>query len=58
MSPDLGSLRRSAEDYTAAWCSLDPAQVAAHFAPGGTLAINGAAPAVGRHAIAETARGF
>jgi hypothetical protein len=33
-----------ARSYTEAWCSNDPALVAAHYAPGGTVAINGAAP--------------
>lgn len=47
-----------ARRYTAAWCSQDPEQVAAHFAPEGSLTINGGAPAVGRAAIAESARGF
>jgi uncharacterized protein (TIGR02246 family) len=58
MSPDPEKLRRFAEDYTAAWCSMDASRVAAHFAPGGSLAINGGAPAVGRDAITATARGF
>ena len=47
-----------ARRYTAAWCSQDPEQVAAHFAHEGSLTINGGAPAVGRAAIAESARGF
>lgn len=46
------SLRRY---YTAAWCSMDPVRVAAHFAPNGSLAINGGTPAVGRNAITATA---
>ena len=58
MTPYPGKLRRFAEDYTAAWCSMDPVRVAAHYAHDGSLAINGGAPAVGRAAIAETARGF
>jgi hypothetical protein len=33
-----------ARSYTEAGCSNDPALVAAHYAPGGTVAINGAAP--------------
>jgi hypothetical protein len=33
-----------ARSYTEAWCSNDPARVAAHYAPDGTVAINGAAP--------------
>jgi uncharacterized protein (TIGR02246 family) len=47
-----------ARRYTDAWCSGDPAQVAAHYAPDGSLTINGGAPAVGREAITEAARGF
>jgi nuclear transport factor 2 (NTF2) superfamily protein len=30
-----------ARSYTEAWCSHDPAQVAAHYVSGGTIAING-----------------
>src|SRR5215475_6580830 len=44
--------------YAAAWSSRDPAAVAEFFEPQGSLAINGAAPAVGRTAISEAARGF
>lgn len=55
---DPGQLRAFAERYTAAWCSMDPAQVAAHYAPGESLTINDEAPAVGRADIAEAARGF
>jgi nuclear transport factor 2 (NTF2) superfamily protein len=58
MPPDPQQLRRFAEDYTAAWCSMDPSQVAGHYAPNGSLAINGGAPAVGREAITATAQGF
>ena len=58
MSPDPETLRRSAEDYTTAWCSMDAGRVAAHFATDGSLAINGGPPAVGRDAITATAQGF
>jgi uncharacterized protein (TIGR02246 family) len=58
MSPDPETLRRFAENYTAAWCSMDPSRVAGHYAPDGSLAINGGAPAVGRDAITATAKGF
>jgi uncharacterized protein (TIGR02246 family) len=51
-------LRDFAVRYTAAWCSQDPASVAAFFAPQGSLKINDGAPAVGRSAIAESARSF
>jgi predicted ester cyclase len=37
---------------------MDPERVAGHYAPGGSLAINGGPPSVGRAAIAETANGF
>ena len=36
-----GSIRELAESYTEAWCSRDAARVAAHYAPGATIAING-----------------
>ena len=58
MAPDSQSLREFAERYTAAWCSQDPAQVAAHYAPNGSLTINGGVPSVGRAAITEAARAF
>ena len=58
MPIDPAELQRFAEDYTAAWCSTDPVRVAAHYAPDGSLAINGGTPAVGREAISETAQGF
>src|ERR1700674_1099130 len=51
-------LRAFAERYTAAWCSVDPARVAGHFAPGGSLTINDGPPAVGRASITEAPRGF
>lgn len=51
-------LHEFAQRYTAAWCSQDAASVAAFFSPNGSLAINGGAPAVGRTAIAQAARGF
>jgi len=50
-------LRAFAERYTAAWCSQDPASIAAYFAPNGSLSVNGV-PAAGRDAIAEVAHGF
>lgn len=47
-----------ARRYTAAWCSHDPASVAAHYSPEGSLTINDGVPAVGRAAITEAARSF
>ena len=55
---DAARLREFATRYTEAWCSQDPARVAAFFAENGSLKINDAAPSVGRAAIAEAARGF
>jgi hypothetical protein len=47
-----------ARRYTAAWCSQAPENVAAFFAPEGSLRVNDAPPAVGRRAITEVAQGF
>ena len=52
---DVGNFARR---YTAAWCSGDPASVAAFYAPDGSLTINGGTPAVGTAGITEAARGF
>lgn len=52
------SLEAFAIAYTAAWCSQQPGQVAAHYSPEGTLTINGGPPAVGRTAITEAAQSF
>ena len=49
-----GSIRELAESYTEAWCSRDAARVAAHYAPGATIAINGGEPA----GIEEVAASF
>jgi len=56
MTPDR--LRDFASRYTAAWCSHDAHSVADFFAPDGSIAVNGAKPAVGRDAIAELVQGF
>jgi uncharacterized protein (TIGR02246 family) len=58
MPVDQDQVREFARRYTAAWCSQDPAQVAEHYAPEGSLTINGGQPAVGRAAITEAARSF
>ncbi len=55
MNPE--KLEQFALDYTAAWCSGDPARVASFFAEDGTLVVNGS-PSVGRTAIAGVAQGF
>lgn len=57
-SLDPANLRDFARRYTAAWCSQSPADVAAFFAPDGSLHVNDDAPAVGRDAITEVAQGF
>jgi len=54
MSLDQDRIRDFARSYTEAWCSHDPARVAAHFVPGGTIAINGGEPTE----VTEVARGF
>ena len=51
-------LRDFATRYTEAWCSQDPARVAAFFSEDGSLKVNDGEPAVGRDAIAEVAKGF
>jgi uncharacterized protein (TIGR02246 family) len=56
--PDTEQVKELATRYTAAWCSLDPARVAALYAEEGSLTINAGAPSVGRAAITEAARGF
>jgi hypothetical protein len=56
--PDPDQLRGFARRYTAAWCSQNPASVAEHYAPNGSLTINGGMPSVGRAAITEAARSF
>jgi len=58
MRAELGELREFAARYTAAWCGQDASSVAAFFAPGGSLSVNGGAPAVGRDAIAALAQSF
>jgi nuclear transport factor 2 (NTF2) superfamily protein len=54
MAHDRRQIEQLTRDYTEAWCSRDPDRVAAHYAPGGTIAINGGEPA----AIAEVAAAF
>ena len=58
MLPDSAELRNLAERYTAAWCSRNPASVAAFYSDQGSLRVNAGAPAVGRDAIAEVALSF
>lgn len=51
-------LQDFATRYTEAWCSHDPDATAAFFAEDGSIAVNGAAPAVGRTQIAQLVQGF
>jgi hypothetical protein len=41
---DPKQLATFGRSYTEAWCSGEPARVAEHYAPDGTVAINGGAP--------------
>jgi predicted ester cyclase len=45
MEHDREQIEELARSYTDAWCSHEPARVAAHYVPGGTIAINGGEPA-------------
>ena len=40
MGHDPKQVEQLARTYTEAWCSRDPARVAAHYVPGGMIAIN------------------
>lgn len=46
------------KDYAKAWSSQNPEEVAAFFAPDGSLKVNDGAPAVGTDAITGVAKGF
>jgi uncharacterized protein (TIGR02246 family) len=58
MMLELKALRDFAKRYTAAWCSQNPAAVAAHFASQGSLTINNGVPSIGRAAITAAAQSF
>jgi len=51
---DQARVRDFARSYADAWCSHDPARVAAHYVPGGTIAINGGEATE----VTEVARSF
>src|SRR5258705_8671967 len=51
-------LQSFAQRYAHAWCSDDPAEVAAFFSPNGSLKVNDGEAAVGRRAITEVAQSF
>jgi nuclear transport factor 2 (NTF2) superfamily protein len=52
MAHDRKQIEQLARTYTDAWCSRDPARVAAHYTPGGMIAINGG-DAAGMADVAE-----
>jgi len=52
------AVQEFAKRYTAAWSSGDPRQLAACYAPEGSLRINQDPPCVGRESIAALAQGF
>ena len=58
MTPSVPELRDFAELYTSAWCSRDPASVAAFFSEDGSLRVNDDPPAVGRAAITGVVLSF
>ena len=51
---DRQRIEELARGYTEAWCSRDPVRVAAHYVPGGQIAINEGEAA----GIEEVAQGF
>ena len=51
---DLAALKKFAGRYADAWCSHEPEKVAAFYAKGGMISINGGPPTP----IADVARGF
>jgi predicted ester cyclase len=51
-------LTEFAKRYAQAWCSHNPERVAAFFGENGSRKVNDDAPAIGRPAVAEIARGF
>lgn len=54
----MTDIEAMAHDYAAAWCSLNPDRVAAHYAEDGAIAINGGDLLQGRDAIRTMAAGF
>ena len=58
MTLGVVELRDFATRYTAAWCSRNPAMVAAFFSKDGSLTVNDGLPAVGRDAITHVALSF
>ena len=55
---DRSTLHDFATRYTAAWCSHNPASVAAFYSENGSLKINDGTPSVGGAAITAAAQEF
>ncbi len=55
---NAAQLKTFGTKYTAAWCSQEPARVAALYAEHGSLTINEGTPSVGRTAITAAAQSF
>ncbi len=55
---ELLEMNDFAERYAAAWCSQDPAAVAAFYSEDGSLTVNRGEAATGREAITEVVRGY
>lgn len=51
-------IKQKASDYAEAWCSGDPARVAAHFTRDGEISINRGDALRGTNALTEMAAGF
>ncbi len=58
MNPGGLGIRDFAMQYTSAWCSQNPASVAAFFSEAGSLQVNDDPPAVGRDAITAVVLSF
>jgi steroid delta-isomerase-like uncharacterized protein len=54
----MDELRDFATRYAEAWSSQDPVALASFYAENGSLRVNDGEPAIGRDAIAATARSF
>ena len=55
---DRAELDKFTQRYAKAWCSQNPANVAAFFAECGSISINNGPPAVGRAGIANEVQAF
>lgn len=58
MTLDTARLQEKAKEYSKAWSSGTPQDVASHYAADGQISINRGDPIIGRDAIAEMASGF